>query len=579
MEESFVTASSTDQSPFTQALLNESKPDAYTWNGAKSYASASDIKRGGELVAWMFKALRSAEVDYLKQLWVSAKHEDNLAAKLLAFFTRDRFRGKGEKKPFDVMLRHEVEDAANLSEVQLWYPLIAYFGYPKDLLKLAGTNAEATMLRFYCEVVLEDKRRLEAGKPITTFGKYAPTEGGADDKKHKLVGKMCKIYGELQGVQFTKKDYRKMHTTIRAATAVTERLMCLNLWEQIKFSGVPSRCMLNNRKAFEKHTPELWKEYLSKLEKGDEKINAKLFPHDIGSRIMRGEAQSAELQAMWDTMIAACEKEFALCDMSGGVLVIPDTSGSMGSAINGAAGGKVTCKHASVSLAVFFAQMLKGPFKNKILPFSTECRFVEIKGKTLKERFNSIPSEIYDQSTNFLGTGELMLSTAHKYKIPREQMPRMWLAISDMQFNAASGSSYWGNAAKAQPTNLEALRDMFAKSMAPDGRPYDMPVVVYWNVNGQPRDFPAQAGMNDIAMLSGFSPSVLRLVFGGEIDPVQVVKRAISDPRYEPIARTITEKRPVDWKKFLYADFEKEDSNKEKPSSNNSNNDVKTVEL
>ena len=39
----------------------------------------------------------------------------------------------------------------------------------------------------------------------------------------------------------------------------------------------------------------------------------------------------------------------------------------------------------------------------------------------------------------------------------------------------------------------------------------------------------------------------------GELNPIQIVRRAISDPRYDVVGQDSA----VDWKKFLYADFEK----------------------
>ena len=97
----FVTAAEADERERDNAT-------ARTWNGAKSYATTTTMRAGGELVNYFFKALRSTPVETLEKLWTAAKHEDETAAYLLSFFTRDRFKGKGERKPFQEMLKHEV---------------------------------------------------------------------------------------------------------------------------------------------------------------------------------------------------------------------------------------------------------------------------------------------------------------------------------------------------------------------------------------------------------------------------------------------------------------------------------------
>ena len=538
MENSFLTAMHTTQ--------HEKDNVAFTWNGARSYATTATVKTQGALVDYLFKALRSTNDEELRRLWLAAKAEDKDAAALLSFFKRDRFKGQQERKPFREMLIQEANHG-QLERVIHWLPLIAYFGYPKDLLSLAGTLAERAMLEFFCAVLLEDFRRMGLGKPVTTFGKFAPTEGGQFDKKNKLVGKMCKIIAMMKGETFSKKQYRQLTSSLRSYTGVPERSMCLNLWDSINYSSVPSRCMFNNKKAFERHSPTQWAAFVEKLAEGKAKVNSAVFPHDLTHECLtKGYNPVSEEQ--WKTMQEKARKEFAEFNMNG-ILVMCDTSGSMESSISKET--KVRCIDASLGLGLFFAEMLPEPWKDCILTFSGTPEFSKAKGKTLQERLASINRPIV-ANTNLQAALRLVLDTAVRGKIPHKDMPSILLIISDMQFDP-SGSYGQTPFASREDSNLTAMRKKFAESVGPDGLPYAMPSIVYWNVQGASTDYPAQADSERFVMLSGFSPNILRLVFTGTLDPVQLVRRAIADPRYDAVCQT----NPVDWKSFLYQDFDR----------------------
>jgi hypothetical protein len=549
-----------EKNTFVTAMMQTNNENATTWNGAKSYATTATVNQNGALVNYLFKALRDTPDEQQVKLWVEAKSEDANAAKLLAFFTRDRFKGKGERKPFQTMLKHEVEHG-NLADVERWYPLISYFGYPKDLLCLAGTKAEHSMLTFFCKVLVEDERRAREMKPVTTFGKYAPTEGGEHDKKFQLVGKMCKILSGLIGKECSKKNYRQTITALRAYMKVPERLMCLNLWHTINFSGVPSRCMHNNKKAFEKHAPTEWAEYVKKLASGETKVNSNLFPHDLAGKILRGGGFDQVAQSQWETMQAKAKAEFKEFDMTG-ILVVADTSGSMSSTIGKT---QTRCIDVSVGLGLFFAEMLNGPFKDCIITFSETPQFHKAVGTNLVERLRSISSAHWGMSTDYQKVHRMVLETATRNKVPREHMPAIILTVSDMQFDPL-----W-----CGRTNFDGVKTLYAQSCAPDGRPYDMPQMLFWNVNGATSDYPAQADSANVGLLSGFSPTILRLVFTGELNPVQIVRRAIADPCYD----VVIQPEPVDWKRYLYADFEKSQTDQDEAAVESAEKKLKTVYL
>ena len=72
----------------------------------------------------------------------------------------------------------------------------------------------------------------------------------------------------------TQKSYRKMLSQMREYLKVVEVSMSAGNWEAIDYAEVPSRANLIYRNAFLKNDEQRRKEYLNKLEKGEEKIHA-----------------------------------------------------------------------------------------------------------------------------------------------------------------------------------------------------------------------------------------------------------------------------------------------------------------
>jgi hypothetical protein len=63
-----------------------------------------------------------------------------------------------------------------------------------------------------------------------------------------------------------------------------------------------------------------------------------------------------------------------------------------------------------------------------------------------------------------------------------------------------------------------------------------MPKVVFWNLNARSQNFPAQASNSNVALVSGFSPSILKSLLSGKpMDPVNVMLDTLNVKRYEAI--------------------------------------------
>lgn len=63
-------------------------------------------------------------------------------------------------------------------------------------------------------------------------------------------------------------------------------------------------------------------------------------------------------------------------------------------------------------------------------------------------------------------------------------------------------------------------------------------ITVFWNVRASTGGAPATSTDNDVALISGYSPSVMKAVLDGKTDdftPYSIMRTAIDDKRYDAI--------------------------------------------
>src|SRR5690606_20251042 len=96
---------------------------------------------------------------------------------------------------------------------------------------------------------------------------------------------------------------------------------------------------------------------------------------------------------------------------------------------------------------------------------------------SLSDRYQQMSKSEWGMSTNIEATYKMLLDTAVSRQLPQEQMPTMLLILSDMQFNAATGTGgHYNSASKWNPTAQQMAEDMYNKAG------YKMPKIVYWNL-------------------------------------------------------------------------------------------------
>lgn len=151
--------------------------------------------------------------------------------------------------------------------------LIGVFGRYDDLYELIGTPLEDDMWKTMKNQFEEDLKNLNESKAISLLAKWIKTADASSAKTRKL--------GILtaQKLDYPVYNFKRIVRSMRKQIGVVESFMSAGKWNEIKYPEVPSRAMMIYRRAFAKHDPDGFSEFINKADKGEVKINAStLYP-------------------------------------------------------------------------------------------------------------------------------------------------------------------------------------------------------------------------------------------------------------------------------------------------------------
>ena len=346
------------------------------------------------------------------------------------------------------------------------------------------------------------------GKPISICAKWCPSEGDSKDKKYKLVDSICKEMG------ITSREYRKEFITpLRTYLNIVEKYMCEKRWDEIQFSNVPSYAMKKLKKAFEKNTPDTFKEWKNKLSKNEVKVNAKqLFPHELVKEMRTKDYCDEVCNAQWKVLEDEVRKLGVLEDC----IIVVDTSSSMETP-------DFLPLDIACAMGLIVSAVIEGEFKGHVITFNSTPEFVVIKDGELHERYKQIKNIGWGGSTNLQATFDMILERGKAAGLKDTEMPKRLIIVSDMQFNTIGGRIN-------NITNFQEIERKYTESA------YKRPDIIFWNVNGESNDFPVTVDDNGTCLISGASPSILKsIIRTKDINSVSILRDVIDDIRYEPV--------------------------------------------
>jgi hypothetical protein len=485
---------------FLTALQAEGTKNARTANGAVTHSTSTNAVLDFFALAG---AMRN-NVNQAKTLFRKAYAEDRQLAVRALFYLRDVRGGQGERDLFRTLFRELIRmDRATAENV---FSYIPEYGRWDDVVSLYG-NMGSVATSLIQGQFLADINDYELGKSVSLMGKWLPSENASSANSRVMARQIA------TDLELSFREYRKATVKLRKYIGLLEQKMSEQDWDAIDYGKLPSQASRKHVKAFKRHDEDRYDAFLTSVLSGESKMNAgTVATYEVLDVVRKGNDKAAN--AIWSS----------LPDYTNGsnALVVADTSGSMYSW--GWTGNKsntsATPLDVSTSLALYFAEHNTGPFQGYFLTFSERPELVKVAGKTLTEKLAHISRAHWGMSTNIEALFDLILSSAQKAGANAEDIPKVLYIVSDMEFNSVRGG---GN-----ETNYEAAKRKF------NAAGFELPHVVFWNVNATNTNVPATAAANNVTLVSGLSQSTFRYVLEGKT-PVDSMLDILNGERYEQI--------------------------------------------
>jgi len=503
---------------------------AITENGATGFQTTTKA-----LLDLNFKvsSLRSRDEAYITQEFIKAYQESPVYAVKWLFFLRDILEGMGERRTFRVCLHYLAVSQPKIARAVLKY--VPEYGRYDDALVLLDTTLADDVAAMYKEQLDLDLMAIESNKQVSLLAKWLPSINTSSDTTKEYAKKLCKHF------KMSPKEYRKMLAKLRAYGNVVETKMSESAWSDIDYEKIPAKANMKYDKAFEKHDLERRSKYLEKVFLGEGKLNANgLMPYEIVHRITKGDIDCLGLKGdllaelMWKKIVSeGFKNDWGFED----AIVVADGSGSMFS--NASGSSSVMAIEICNALAIYFAEQLKGVFHNKAITFSERPQFIEFKENTsLKDKLEIMFSHCEVANTNIEAVFDLILEMAKCKDVPREELPKQVLVISDMEFDAATASRYYYR--RDWKKADEALFAQIAKKY--ETASYKMPRLIFWNVCGRTDTIPMVNNEEGLCLLSGFSQNAMKVASDKtKKDPYEALLSVLDSPRYRKVGDAIRE--------------------------------------
>jgi hypothetical protein len=482
-----------------------------TLNGAKTHGSSGDAclnlfaVAGGMRYRRPYEQIRLFDRAYIET--------PELAMKLL-FHIRDIRGGMGERKLFRTLLRHVAftwPDSARKNAA-----CIAEFGRWDDLLCLMGTPAGSQAVRVIRERLAEDEealKRREAGEEdahISLLAKWLPSDNTSSPRTRKNAARL------INALEMETREYRRLLTALRARIGLTECQLTRKQPEKINYEAVPAQAMLKYRNAFERADKDRFNDYLADTAAGKKKMHSEtLFPYEILRPFFRGNWTGIKnpkgkdvLEELWNHLPGTVGDANAIS--------VVDTSGSMYWGC-----GDLVPALVSQAMGLYCAERCQGLFHNHLITFESTPHLVEIHGSTLRDKLKYIGTLPWGGSTNLEAVFDLILDTAVKSGAKQEEMPKVLYIFSDMEFNFCMRN--------ADKTVYENARELY------EACGYQMPAVVFHNVNSWQMQVPVRAHTRGTALSSGAGTHTMGYKFDGNITPMDHMLRVLNSKRYAMI--------------------------------------------
>jgi len=487
-------------------MLNFLKNEAnstYTENGALAYRSTQSF-----CLDMFFKAgaMRNSSAKEIAETVARAYAEDPDKTMKIIFFARDARGGLGERRFFRIAVSALMEFAPEAVRRNLEF--FPEYGRFDDLCVLLGTPLEKYAAEIIDTQLRFDKASMATGGKVSLLAKWMPSVNASSKETRNMGRRLAGLLG------MSEPEYRRTLVSLRKYSDILENRLRERDYT-FNYEVQPSCAMFKYRKAFIRNDGERYTQFLNKVNSGEAKLNAdRLYPYDIVRKAIEGnisETERISLDTAWKSLpdLSAAKRENAIA--------VIDGSGSMN------CGCGIRPIDAALSLGIYFAEHNTGAFANHFITFSQTPRLVEIKGRDIVEKARYCRTFNEIANTDLEAVFKLILKTAIKNHVPQSELPAKIYIISDMQFDYCVTG---GN----NNVLFQAVRTLYRQYG------YNLPEVIFWNVNSRSDAMPVTRSETGAALVSGYSTAVFDMVMGGECSPESVMDRILASERYAVIS-------------------------------------------
>ena len=528
---------------------------------------------GNSLLDLSVLLVRGADQQRIEPLFLKALEEAEEDAFVMAFQTRDIRGGKGERALFKTLFATALKARPQLALAVL--DLVPEYGCWRDLFSMNIPQ----VLEMAANQLLADAKSED--KPISLCAKWAPREG-KDTEGAKALAAV--LFPEEKRLSERLKRYRKLVAGLNRRLDTTEIKMCDRKFADIKPAKVPGLCLQKHMRAFlnedlkrkqvlrhpddkdRMECREHFQEHFKKATEGKTKVNGSktLYPHEVIKKLNTLNSRAYQeaspdqsivepsvdernaLVAVWNGMVADAKALGGL----GRTIAMCDFSGSMQSSNCGD-----TPYWVSMAMGLLISELTSAEFKDTFLTFDSNPMWQSLPQGDVYTRMSSIGRVGQGTSTDFQKAMDLVLATLKEKRVRPGEEPKDLIVITDMAWDQAIGSDgtshYTGHSyrhvVKTSPwqTHIQMIREAF-KRAGEDmwGTPWTPPRIVIWNVAATCTDFHATADTEGVIMLSGWSPSLFKVLTeeGARVqNPMEALHIILDSERYDLVRERLRE--------------------------------------
>ena len=472
-----------------------------TDNGAFAYKSTKSkvldlFSQGG--------AYRSRSDRDIISLFSEAFSEDKLLSMRTLFHIRNVRGGMGERRFFRIVLDYlsKVDEEVLRKNLHL----IPKFGRWDDLWLLLDTDLKDDVVDLVDKQLREDMNF----DTVSLLAKWMPSLKSRNENTRRYA------YILRTSLKMSPRKYRKLLSHLRSKIGIVETHITDGEFNKIEYDKIPSRAGMIYRNAFFRNDEKRYRAFLNSLEKGEVKVNAgTLYPNDIVGKILgnawwhtpKHSTQDIKLfEGQWNSL-----PDF-IGENKENSMVMADVSASMTG----------TPMNVAISLAMYIAERNKGSFHNHFMTFSSRPELVEISGDNIVDKVNNIKDSNWGHSTNIESALMTILNVGISNNVPSENMISKLYIISDMQFDMCSSG--------ADKHIFETVRQYY------EDAGYNMPQIVFWNVNARTTNTPFTMNDDGVALVSGYSPSILTHLLGDKhYNPYEIMLSVVNSDMYRDV--------------------------------------------